>query len=267
MNNKFRLSTAHAFLIMMTIAGISPANIDSEATSQVPQAAHRPVVELSLPEGPPPTVAVSRPEVVVDGVDWQRDLTLWAVDRFQEAGFALPDVNVSFGTLDYCGGNIGLATTGNSTAEVRICRRGGARKVLLHELAHVWAHQLPDTVKQSFVELTGTTSWNTEGEWHQHGSEHAAEIMAWALLEGNMAPHTSSFPGFESVNNEEAFQLLTGRAIPNWDGDITTPWDATAQQSPQPGRAGPHSEVVTAVGPSQLASQYPAMELNLLTVR
>ncbi len=233
MNNKFRLSTAPAVLIMMTIAGISPGIEDTEAT-QPPQAAHRPAVELSPLEGPPPTVTMSRPEVAVNGTDWQRDLTLWAVDRFTEAGFALPNVNVSFTTRDDCGGYIGLATTGINPAEIRICRRGGARRVLLHELAHVWAYQLPDTVKQSIVELTGATSWNTEGEWQQHGSEHAAEIMAWALLEGNIAPHSSSFPGFESVDKEAAFQLLTGHAIPDWDGDITTPWDTNAEPSQQP---------------------------------
>lgn len=229
MTSRFRLSTIHAALFVITAAGISPAIEARDATHQVPQAIHRPAARMSLSAGPPTTVTMSPPEVVVNGTDWQRDLTTWAVDRFQTAGLALPSVNVSFHTsLDDCGGAIGLATTGTSPAEVRICRRGGTRKVLLHELAHVWAYQLPDALKGSVVELTGATSWNTEGEWHERASEHAAEIMAWAFLEGNINPHTSSFPGFGSVDKEEAFQILTGRAIPSWDGDITTPWDTIA---------------------------------------
>ena len=165
------------------------------------------------------------PTVIVDGEEWQRDLTMWAVERFEAAGLALPPMQVRFHpTTDGCGGWNGLARTGGDVAKVDICRRS-PRRVLLHELGHVWASSLDLTAKDAFAEFVGASSWGGSNEWHQRASEHAAEIIAWALSDGTIKPHTSAFDGFTGIDHAAAFEMLTGNAVPGGDGDTRTAED------------------------------------------
>ena len=90
--------------------------------------------------------------------------------------------------------------------------------ILLHELAHAWeAHNLPKQRRQPFMALrSDVDSWAGAGvPWHQRGSEHAANVVAWGLLE-DPYPISRTYPN-DPDSLIEAFRVLTGVA-PLHDG-------------------------------------------------
>ena len=65
------------------------------------------------------------------------------------------------------------------------------RHALLHELAHAWADlHLTDDERQAFVEMRGATTWrDRDAAWEDRATEHAAEIIAWAVADYPLFPH------------------------------------------------------------------------------
>lgn len=141
-------------------------------------------------------------------------------ERFDSAGLQLSsEIAVSFhSTLDKCNGNLGLHTTENNHARIRICWshedpfvQGVLREqALVHEMAHAWiAANVNDAQRQAFVELTNSDSWGLAASlWEERGTERAADLLTWALLDPSVlfvdvdrAPCTTW---------HEAYQLLTG---------------------------------------------------------
>lgn len=207
MKRRHHLSVA---IVLVLLAGIFSPQVDAAPTS---------------PSGFGTGTSVLMPEertVTVDGDDWQVELTMWAVERFEAAGLELPSVIVRFHPdKGGCGGWNGLTRSGGEVAEVDICRRSPMR-VLLHELGHVWAFPQDQTTKDAFAQFIGADSWGGADGWHQRASEHAAEVIAWAISEGSVNPHTRSSDGFTELDHAQAFEILTGVAIPAWDGNFET---------------------------------------------
>ena len=154
------------------------------------------------------------PALTVLGNSDQQTLATWAAGRFREAGLTLPDLNVYFraertqctdhpgvfrapGTIDLCLGD-------NPITGLH------ARLTVLHEIAHAWAHHnLSDEHKERFLHLRGLPSWNDPATpWECRGSEHAAEIIAWALLDQPIG--MVRLPDNHPDQLTDAYRVLTG---------------------------------------------------------
>ena len=86
-----------------------------------------------------------------------------------------------------------------------------ARATLVHELAHIWTrHHADEATRESFPELRGLEAWSgSELEWAERGSEQAAEIMMWGLMDETVELFRLGRPTCEEL--EAAYRLLTGQ--------------------------------------------------------
>jgi hypothetical protein len=143
-------------------------------------------------------------------------LTEWALGRFEEAGLTLPDLTLNFhDEKSRCRGHQGYFEPG-SPHRIDICGFNWnrflvtPRKVMLHELAHAWVHDnLDPRARDEFLELRGLDSWSSSHAiWAEQGMEHAAEIMAWGLMDEEIS--MTSVGGADPQNLGAAFRLLTG---------------------------------------------------------
>lgn len=145
------------------------------------------------------------------------DLAMWARTRYELAGLPLPSVAVEFPAhADTCGGNTGVAVHGGRKPRIVLCTSGvpetAVKKALLHELAHVWAHaSLEPDIRQAFMRQRGLDAW-ANGPWVERGSEHAAEIIAWGLMDRELVMLT--LPDHDPANLATGYRLLTGYAPP-----------------------------------------------------
>jgi len=149
------------------------------------------------------TVATATPE--------QREMVEWALDRFEGAGLRLPLMVIDFPGRDLalCGGAPARAYLAESPVMVKACWNDPF--MLLHELAHVWeAVNMPASRQEPFMYMrVGVRSWaGTEHAWEEQGREHAANVIAWGLLEDPYPP-SRTYPN-DPRSLTEAFRLLAG---------------------------------------------------------
>lgn len=141
----------------------------------------------------------------------QLEMAKRAVERFHEAGLVLPDLLIRFPGIDSpdCEGIQGRSFLTRDPIEVRIC--WNSEFILLHELAHVWeARNVAESVRQAFMTMRdGIQDWaSTDVIWGARGREHAANVIAWGLLE-DPYPISTTYPN-DVENLMEAFTFLTG---------------------------------------------------------
>jgi hypothetical protein len=155
----------------------------------------------------------------------QRGMAEWALGRYQAAGLELPPLVIEFAGRDLaqCGGAPGRTYLDETTTLVKVCWND--RFILLHELAHVWAsHHLPFAKHEPFMAMRADViSWaSSEVAWAQRGSEHAANVIAWGVLEDPF-PISRTYPNDPDALRD-AFVFLTGME-PLHDGgpDIEEP--------------------------------------------
>jgi len=143
-------------------------------------------------------------------------LVEWALTRFDRAGLVLPPLVISFhDDRTGCDGNFGLYRSG-APAQVDICGFNWhrfvvtAKKTLLHELAHAWTgHALTETARDEFVDLRGLDTWgDDEFPWEEQGSEQAAEIIAWGLMDDDL--DLTRLKDASPPALSEAYRYLTG---------------------------------------------------------
>lgn len=149
--------------------------------------------------------------IVVSGTAVQQEMAEWAVGRFTEAGLQLPAAKISFPGQDLsgCGGSPARAYLDREPVEVRMC--WGSEMILLHELAHIWeAHAVPQDRHEPFMTMRdGVKSWaGLDDEWAERGREHAANVIAWGLLE-DPYPISRTYPN-DPDSLMEAFRVITG---------------------------------------------------------
>lgn len=144
-------------------------------------------------------------------------LARWAFDRFDQAELELPALSLSFhDERAACEGHVGYYRSG-APASIDICGFNWDRflvtpkKTILHELAHAWAHQTLDTeTRNRFLDLRGLDTWQDKSvSWEKQGIEHAAEVIAWGLMDEDL--FLTSIGETDAVLLGEAFVLLTGR--------------------------------------------------------
>lgn len=158
--------------------------------------------------------AIDSPPVVVQGADVAQEQAVdWAIRRFRQAGLSgLPSLEVTFhNSHDGCRGYLGYSVDGR----IDLCLDGAGedyvRKFALHEIAHSWVeYNLDAEARERFVGLRGLSGWNDPGvPWKERGNEQSAEVIAWGLGEGQIAPLLphSPVPAAELV---AAYVALTG---------------------------------------------------------
>jgi len=170
------------------------------------------------PNAPPAEridVSMSPMVTVRHGTSAQHQRLDLALDRFRNAGLALPDLEVVFATTDaLCQGHLGLFERGFAPWKITICSELGF--VFEHELAHAWeAATLTDELREGFMELRGYTVWSRPGvPWNERGVEGVAFIIQQGL---SGLPLTSVISD-EQLSRLDGFELLTGFTDPRLSG-------------------------------------------------
>jgi hypothetical protein len=143
----------------------------------------------------------------------QLELARWGIERFEIAGLKPPSAEIGFhADPSGCAGHLGFARG----SHVDVCTtllNAMTRRVLLHELSHVWLDQhVSPWTRMKFMEVRGLASWNsTENQWRLRGFEQAAETISWAIGERILSPQ---IPDNEPAQMAGAYALLTGRPLP-----------------------------------------------------
>lgn len=157
---------------------------------------------------------------VFNADDRQMDLVAWALERFAIAGLAPPPVTaVVFPPTAACHrGASGVTIHSNDGSSINVCVIAQdlqdddqipcrARRTILHELGHVWnALVATEATRQEFLDVRGLEEWRAD-VWQDSGSEQAAEIIMWGLLDQNVKPR---IPDAECPALHTAFEMLTG---------------------------------------------------------
>lgn len=162
---------------------------------------------------------VAPPAAQEDEVATVDPTVAWALERFERAGLALPDLTVEFSdTRAACGGNTAVAVHGLDIPGIVVCASEEAttsvvHRTLLHEMAHIWAKaNLDASTRESFLVLRGLRSWDDADRWQDRGSEQAAEIITWALMDRELLMATLTDHSAESLAS--GYEMLTGDPVP-----------------------------------------------------
>lgn len=115
----------------------------------------------------------------------------WAVDLFDQAGLELPPLRFVHhgGATEPCRGRAGLHHSVDGVSVIELCATEASfpnQVMILHESAHAWVdHQLTPERKDEFQDLRGWEHWRDydAAAWHENGTEQAAEIMVWGLID------------------------------------------------------------------------------------
>ncbi|MEN8114615.1 MAG: hypothetical protein ABFS21_09530 [Actinomycetota bacterium] len=162
----------------------------------------------------------------LDGVDVynadsrQTALVSWALTRFVASGLESPPVTaVRFPPTEACLRSFsGVTIHGNEGSMIDVCVAPedlaiavgfplDARRTILHELGHVWnAHVATETERQVFLDSRGLEEWSAS-VWQESGSEQAAEIIMWGVMDMNVLPRV---PNATCPERHAAFEILTG---------------------------------------------------------
>lgn len=149
--------------------------------------------------------------VIVTQEPGQMEMVDWALGRFEAAGLELPPLLIRFPDREspLCDGVQGRTFLLADPIEVRVC--WNSEFILLHELAHAWEYaNVPVDNHGHFSEMRdGVESWGSPDDpWKAQGREHAANVIAWGLLD-DPYPVSDTYPN-DIASMVEAFHFLTG---------------------------------------------------------
>jgi hypothetical protein len=150
----------------------------------------------------------------------QERLVDWAIGRYVAAGLEPPPVTLAFSsTGEPCDGHPGLFRD-HPAPRIDLCPSGqldgtAAKKTILHELGHAWADAyLTEDDRREFLALRGLEVWSgPAAPWELRGTEHAAEVLAWALFDGELLMVTVADTEPEALAT--AYRQLTGDDPPD----------------------------------------------------
>ena len=139
----------------------------------------------------------------------------WALDRLENAGLAMPGVEVwAHDDLSGCRRSVeddtppvGVYFQRDGVDTVFWC---GTRFTLLHELAHVHDNNFltPDQ-RTRFLAIRQADAWRHE-TWNRAAGEHFADVVAWGLHDRTIRP-SRTLPN-DDASLEEAFELAVSFA-------------------------------------------------------
>jgi hypothetical protein len=154
---------------------------------------------------------------VEGGTPEQQVMTLESAGRFREAGLGEPTVLIRFhADREDCGGRTGIHENGI----VDLCgihTNDLSRRTVLHEMAHAWLDaNLSADLEERFLRMRQLDTWNDhDAGWEERGTEHAAEIIEWALDGQGIGMDLPSIPDNDPALLADAYRLLTGRSLPD----------------------------------------------------
>lgn len=173
------------------------------------------------------TMLVAGEEITVhNGTEDLVDLIGWAFERFDSAGLSTPRIeSVTFEPSRSCEARSGRVVAQDGSRGLFLCLherdlcsgQGGcavpalnARIGALHELSHAWLLDHADGPTQGrFLQLTGLMAWDDRAEpWQERGSEYAAEVLVWGLLDDTIRMVRIGDPPCSELAG--AYELLTG---------------------------------------------------------
>jgi hypothetical protein len=142
----------------------------------------------------------------------------WATDLFAQAGFELPPLRYVFhgDVSEPCGDRPGMHHRVDGVNVIEICTADASMVMavmLLHETAHAWIdHALTEERKAAFQRLRGWLYWRDydAAAWHDNGTEQAAEIIVWGLIDRPMA--MVRIDQNSCVELDAGYRILTGQA-------------------------------------------------------
>ncbi len=175
---------------------------------------------FAAPSEEQPDLAGSDPAELVELVDLPDDFAVlvnWAVELFEEAGLHLPPLQFVYHGDDRapCSGWRGVHHHANGISTIGICSNDPGKVTaanILHETAHAWAaHDLADERKADFQALRGWTYWRNHEEvkWSENGSEQAAEMIVWGLIDRPVGIITIKDHTCEDL--DAGYRALTGQ--------------------------------------------------------
>lgn len=170
------------------------------------------------------TMAMHRTEreiTFTGGTPTQRAMARWAVGRFEAEGLRLPSLEIRFHmSPNGCGGRMGSYQAGAADYCGEHDNQRG-RRMLLHEMAHGWVEaSVSADLKVRFLRLRQLEAWNDHGmDWEERGTEHAAEIISWAICDQGTGTHNASIPRNDPGQLASAYLLLTDRQLPKLTAD------------------------------------------------
>lgn len=182
-----------------------------------PPSGRTPTEELTAPSGRAIPTFNAQPQHLA--------LAEWGLSRYQTAGLDEPPVQAFvFPPSDECSDVSGSTVNEPDGITVHLCFAAeeictnadcttfdqAARRTVLHELAHVWETVgLDESTRSAFLEQRGLDHWFDDPLWGYRGSEQAAEVMAWGLLDTPTDP--VKIPDQRSCTELlDAYRLLTG---------------------------------------------------------
>lgn len=144
----------------------------------------------------------------------QHEKVIWALGRFEEAGLELPPVEIHIhNDRSECNGLNGYL--GGSQETGWVLHSCGVDFTLLHELAHAWDnHSLDEETREKFLGIAQADTWNNDENWNLAGGEHAANVIAWALMDERIN-QTRTRP-YDYNSMLRACDILTGGGEPLW---------------------------------------------------
>jgi len=144
---------------------------------------------------------------ITGGTHPERTAVYEAIDRFSALPGELPPLRIRMHPDSGCRGHSGLFRTGTERWQIDLCE--ATPWVILHELGHAWtALHLTDQRRREFSRRWGLESWHDpDTPWRLRGAEHAADAIAWGLLEEPVGCHLPDGP---IARRLQAFHQLTG---------------------------------------------------------
>ncbi len=212
LRNVQALALAALLATSLAASGTQPAAA-ARGLAGSPSLQMRPVssgLDLQAPKSPAATTRTNLTEA-------QEQLVDNGIELLEAAGLRLPGIDiVGYGGVDGCFGRRGAAINHGLHTEVRLCLDGDGPAddwTVIHELAHAWEHHsITDETREAFLEVRGLDAWR-DGEWHERGAEHAAEILVWGVIDREVTPVRVRPFGCEDLL--VGYVTLTGEAPSN----------------------------------------------------
>jgi hypothetical protein len=155
--------------------------------------------------------------LIVGGSPLTRSEIQEAASKFSAAGLELPALTINVrSSQTACDGAVGMFRPNPAGHTIDLCRTG--ELLVLHELAHAWAHEaLTDTDRAAFVQRTGLPTWKSHA--YPHGLR-ATEVAAEAIVVGLRSEPLAGDDARRILKDLEHFVALTGFEPPRLVGTI-----------------------------------------------